>query len=375
VKHKKVKFYIPPEWLLAKDRKLIPLATSLLGQNPKINSSWSHRLAFDLTMDFTAKCEASPTAENSDFILFPYIWQNSDSVKCISFDHNWAKTSRRERPRILIHGATADILKQSQVLIPLKNYTYLNAALVKGREPSFALAPPFFIPDLISFIGQKWEPMTDLSMPSVGFCGVAGPLKTKFTKTKVFDYLRLLITYFSSININPERLLRTINNNSKHAYRVRLMNNLGRSDLIRTSFILRSQGGLVDNSYYRKADKSAYFGEYIDNIYSNLYTICCRGTENYSVRLYETLCLGRIPIIVDTDIRLPFDRDIEYSNNCVYISPMEISNSSSILQDWHNSHTHSQIIEKQRENREIWLSYLSHDIFYAKLAKYISAQF
>jgi hypothetical protein len=373
VNDKKLRFYIPPEWLLDKDRKLIPLATSLLGQNPKPSSSWSHRLAFDLTMDFTAKCEASPTAENSDFILFPFNWRNSDSTKCTRLDHNWAKPSRRDRPPILIHGSTADILKQNQVLLPIKNYIYLNQALVKGREPSFALAPPFFIPDLVSLIGQEWEPITDLKMPSVGFCGVAGPLKTKFSTTKVFDYVRLLITYCSFINVNPERLLRTINNNSKHAYRVRLMNNLGHSDLIRTSFILRSQGGLVDNSYYRKADKSAYVGEYINNIYSSLYTICCRGTENYSVRLYETLCLGRIPIIVDTDIRLPFDGDIEYSSNCVYISPMEIAKASSILKDWHYSRTPSKLEEIQKANRQIWLSYLSHEAYYPRLSEYLAS--
>ena len=40
----------------------------------------------------------------------------------------------------------------------------------------------------------------------------------------------------------------------------------------------------------------------------NLYGLCVRGFGNFSFRLGETLMMGRIPILIDTECILPFDR-------------------------------------------------------------------
>lgn len=64
--------------------------------------------------------------------------------------------------------------------------------------------------------------------------------------------------------------------------------------------------------------------EYCANIANNLYTLCIRGAGNFSYRFYESLCMGRIPILIDTDTALPFEKIINWSNYIIKIDESEL---------------------------------------------------
>ena len=64
--------------------------------------------------------------------------------------------------------------------------------------------------------------------------------------------------------------------------------------------------------------------EYYANIADNLYTLCVRGAGNFSYRFYEALCMGRIPILIDTDTSLPFEKIIDWSKYIIKINESEI---------------------------------------------------
>jgi hypothetical protein len=49
--------------------------------------------------------------------------------------------------------------------------------------------------------------------------------------------------------------------------------------------------------------------EFEDNILSSHFTLCNSGTGNFSMRFYQVLSAGRIPILVNTDLVFPFDTD------------------------------------------------------------------
>lgn len=53
--------------------------------------------------------------------------------------------------------------------------------------------------------------------------------------------------------------------------------------------------------------------QFTDNVINSHFTICNRGNGNYSMRFYQVLSAGRIPILVDTDIILPFDDKINWN--------------------------------------------------------------
>lgn len=52
--------------------------------------------------------------------------------------------------------------------------------------------------------------------------------------------------------------------------------------------------------------------EFEQNIQANHFTLACRGKGNFSMRFYQVLSAGRIPILIDTDTILPFEEEIEW---------------------------------------------------------------
>jgi hypothetical protein len=77
--------------------------------------------------------------------------------------------------------------------------------------------------------------------------------------------------------------------------------------IIKNNFILKKEywGG--------KPHDPKLISDFVKNIENSHFTICNRGNGNYSMRLYQTLSLGRIPIIIDTDQIFPFDNEINWN--------------------------------------------------------------
>ena len=46
----------------------------------------------------------------------------------------------------------------------------------------------------------------------------------------------------------------------------------------------------------------------------SLFTFCYRGAGNFSYRFYETLMMGRIPILVNTDCVFPFEDKVDINS-------------------------------------------------------------
>ena len=50
--------------------------------------------------------------------------------------------------------------------------------------------------------------------------------------------------------------------------------------------------------------------QFVRHLEAMTYIVCPRGIENFSIRVYEVLKFGRIPVIIDTDMVLP--QEIEW---------------------------------------------------------------
>ena len=83
---------------------------------------------------------------------------------------------------------------------------------------------------------------------------------------------------------------------------------LSQDPRISTDFIIRDQfwGGSPHNPQL--------ITEYEQNISRNIYTLCNRGAGNFSMRFYDVLSAARIPVFIDTDMKLPFADKINWSS-------------------------------------------------------------
>ena len=107
--------------------------------------------------------------------------------------------------------------------------------------------------------------------------------------------------------------------------------------------------------------------EYCKNILDSVYVLCPRGGGNFSYRLYETMSLSRIPIIINTDIELPYQEFIDWKGISVWIEEKDISAMGTIILDFHRSKSKEQLLEIQCQCRKIWEEYLSPNGFFKNI--------
>ncbi len=85
---------------------------------------------------------------------------------------------------------------------------------------------------------------------------------------------------------------------------------------------------------------------------------------NFSVRFYETLCLGRIPIFIDTDCLLPFQDQIDYKALFPWIDANDLPHAAEILRDFHARLSAEDFLGLQKTCRHLWLEHMTPDGFY-----------
>lgn len=152
-----------------------------------------------------------------------------------------------------------------------------------------------------------------------------------------------------------------------------VINLLKNSNKIITEIIKRENflGGILLKSGIEKQNLVLKIKkEYLHNMSNTDYTLCVRGGGNFSYRIYETLCAGRIPILINTDCVLPYDFLIDWRKLFPVINIEDISNIENILLDFHNSFNSESFIERQNLLRDLWLEYISPSGFFKNIEKH-----
>jgi hypothetical protein len=89
-----------------------------------------------------------------------------------------------------------------------------------------------------------------------------------------------------------------------------------------------------------------------NNIKNSEFTFCPRGNGNFSIRFYEALKSGRIPIILNTDNELPFEKYIDWNKICVITE-----NEDTLINDILYFFNNNDLINIQKKCKEIFNYY------------------
>lgn len=79
-----------------------------------------------------------------------------------------------------------------------------------------------------------------------------------------------------------------------------------------------------------------------------------RGGGNFSVRFYETLAMGRIPILVNTDCLLPLANTIDWKKHCVWVEENDQQLIAQRVFDFHQQHNQTSLEDLMQTNRKLW---------------------
>ncbi len=238
----------------------------------------------------------------------------------------------------------------------IKNsYTFRLGGFDSELDDKAFIIPSFVNDPYPLQLPQKFSVILKEKKPNIGFVGHA--------QSGLVKYVKELLSH---LKYQTKRKLNKLIADSQPFYpsstkRAQYLMQLKLSEQLNTDFVLR-------NSYRAGAqdaiDKQKTTQEFYDNIFNNAYTFCIRGLGNFSVRFYETLAVGRIPVLLNTDCRLPLSNIIDWRKHCIILDEKKKTSLEDQILEFHNSKTKDEFKNIQKDNRNLWKNYLVRQTYF-----------
>jgi hypothetical protein len=249
-------------------------------------------------------------------------------------------------------------------IIPLPNAICFQSALYRSRLRANQHAVPFFVADpLPQHSNGQVKLRRKGERPVVGFCGYAGVVLPKmaygvYANLKHNLLFRLGRAPYEAMPVLPATLLRA-----------RTLRLLSTDSRIETNFLINKRAFKRNDKRFDAEIRARQVATFYRNLLDSDYILCVRGYGNWSIRFYETLACGRIPVFIDTDCVLPSRARIPWKNYCVYVEQHELAHIAERILEFHARLTPDEFIEKQLACRQLWEERLSRAGFMNHLAE------
>jgi len=300
----------------------------------------------------------------SDFFLLPLCWNYYIEREQTHLVLDLIQTAQNYNKKILIFvlGDYYYKLPESTNIIGLYTSPYQSRQNVK------TIPLPVIIQDPLPKLDKRRISLSNYNaQPMIGFCGQADP--------------NLLVSSIKMIKLIYQNMSYSLHRSKKYSgpiipptyLRNKILNIIENSHSIKSDFIRRDryQGGKSKNAESFEVLKR----EFYQNISHTDYTLCIRGTGNFSARFYETLAFGRIPIFINTDCILPFNKLIDWRKHIVWVEKNDISKIILKILDFHNGLTQDSFNRIQMSNRKLWEDYFSFSGFTHHLVPNLKEKF
>lgn len=145
-------------------------------------------------------------------------------------------------------------------------------------------------------------------------------------------------------------------------WRKKMMRACEKSALVHTNFIVRRSFSGAHRTI--ELDPAQARKEYLDSIVNADFVLAPKGDGNYSNRFLKTLCMGRIPVLPDTDIVLPLEEYIEYDSLVVRVPMDRIEDTPALVRKWYDALSDAEWEDAERKAREVFETHLRFDSFF-----------
>lgn len=286
-------------------------------------------------------------ASDADVCLYPYTY--NVALRHKEHFESFMKVAVASRKPIIV-AALGD---QSVAVDPRVAIVLRTSGYKSELSPRDIIVPPT-VADIGTLYGVL--PRRKEDIPVVGFCGYAGFEKiTDRTRFLLKDGLAGLGALFSShVAVRRQGI----------SYRQRSMRALSRSRLVRTAFITRPF--FSGSAKTIGMDPHIARREYVENMQQSDFVLAPKGDGNYSLRFFEALSLGRIPILIDTDVSLP-GSDEWYKDVCVRVSWRDIGQLPIKVSTWYHSLSDDEYVRRQEAARALFIEHVFAPVFYTAL--------
>ena len=243
---------------------------------------------------------------------------------------------------------------------PFKQVTLFQYSISKSRESAWNAIMPSLVSDPYKGLNTDFRTLPFTSTPKVGFCGYA--------TNSIIETCRSFISK-NRIERSIRPYLREVDFYAPALLRYKVLSYFEKIGNLETDFIYRKQyrAGI---KHLSRANKNAHITttEYLNNLVDNQYTVCIRGMGNFSIRFYQTLAAGRIPLFIDVDSTFPLRETIEKKDIFPILSIKEKSKWEEQILAFHHRKM-EKFEELQIEIRGFWKDNYGKESFFNQYLK------
>lgn len=299
--------------------------------------------------------ELTDTIEDAQYAVLPSTWHRylSDGTTEIALQFA-QKAADAGKQVIVFHERDYDYK------FPTPNALLFTPTVEGTRQPNdFGL--PAWVPDHMNGPAPQ---RTKQETPSIGFCGQVMRPKAK---TRMVQFARTSLPHLSQRRMAGYSA--SLRESFRHKFlRAKAVQTLLDTPGIETHFVLRGD-------FFAGADKKASSSEktearksalevFLANLRDSDYSLCVRGIGNYSLRFYEIMAAGRMPLFLDTGCVLPYDDLIDWQKELIWVPEEQHERAGEMLLAHHRKLSDEGFVDQQRRVREIWEEWLSPDGFF-----------
>lgn len=296
------------------------------------------------------------TPEQADLFLFPWYWQTFDQpVNPSQLDPSQPRLAE-EMARRLRHleacshqsGKSILLFRYHDDATPLPHrysWVWRTSLYASCRRPTEAALPAFHrdvVEEAAALSLPTPKPLQWQLRPCVGFCGQSIPLELP-ARQRAKSFLRSLL---GRPYPYPE---------GYWLRRAAMRHCLRAEPQLSCRFVLTDP---CDPS--SPAEQKQRF---LANLFDSAYVICGSGYGNYSYRFYEALSAGRIPVLLDTDVQLPFDQHIPWRELIVQVPAALVSYIPQRILEFNGQFTPSSFLKHQLRLRQVWEQFCTQEGF------------
>lgn len=340
---KRLTLYVNPAWR----RKGIhtPLLNPWWG-NPYEETSVFAKQMFDTYSFDTEYYMITDDIQTADMVLppYPHVWFVRHDTAL--FDE-CVRTAREACLPLLIDGlgdVESPISTENAYVLRYGGYRFLSK---RGR-----IQVPLFADDLLERCrgGRLDIRKKEEGKPSVGFAGWAKLSFKQYLRTVVKELpVRLRGIFDSRYRACTKGVL----------WRQKTIEIL--QDSSQVSLNLLARVSFSGSARTAEGSMQKLREEMVDTILQSDYALDVRGDANNSVRLFEILSLGRIPVIVDTERNFPFGDKIDYSSFALIVDFRDIKRLPERIAEFHKNISPERFEQMQRNARDAYVHYFRVD--------------
>ena len=289
--------------------------------------------------------------EEADYFLIPHEFFLSENDA--PYLREYVDLSKKYSKKILAFTHTdieREVKLSNAIVFRISQYGYQT----KANE---VMMPPY-AEDLLHNREMVFR-HKDHDKPVIGFCGWASLTKPRELAAYYVKHTALvaknIITGNKRANVHKRGIW----------FRKKALNVLKKSNLVESNFLIRdSFSGHVSTM---KLDVDEARKAYIENMVNSDFALAVKGGGNNSLRFYEALSLGRIPLLVDTDCVLPLEDKINYKEFVLFVDYRDMNKLDMAAADFYNKMSNENFVEKQKKAREVFAKYLCIDSFFKQI--------